>query len=148
MSERASEMCALLGTIDPAGAASSGLMTSDVVDVSLFDSVLFIALAGTVCSSANIMTMTIYEGTATGTVTTSVDTVTRTTSTADDDFQLMFDMDTSHLTGPTYKYMKMTLGVTTGTKAEMCGLIFGLKPRYHPASDNDLASLYTITQST
>lgn len=147
MSERASEYCALLGTIDPMGAADDALLTSDEVDVSGFDSILFIALAGTVCSSGNVLTMTIYEGT-TGACTNSVDTVTRTCSTADDNFQLMFDFDTSHIASPTYDTMKMTLGVTSGKKAELAGVILGFKPRYHPASDNDLASLYTITKST
>jgi hypothetical protein len=147
MSERASEMCALLGTIDPHGAAAGALLTSDEVDISLYDSVLFIALAGLVCCSANVLTMTVYEGT-TGAVTNSVDTVARTTTGADDDFQLMFDFDTSHLASPTYTHMKMTLGLTTGLVAELCGVILGFKPRYHPGSDNDLASLYTITQST
>jgi len=148
MSERASEMCALLGTIDPMGAAASATQSSDEVDISKFDSVLFLGLTGTVCSSGNVFTMAIFEGTATGAVTTSVDTVTRTCSAADDNFQLMFDLDTSHLSGPKYKYVKMTLYHATGHKCEVAGAILGFKPRYGPASDNDLASLYTITQST
>ena len=112
MSERASEMCALLGTIDPHGVAAGALLTSDEVDISGFDSILFIAQAGLVCCSANVLTMTIYEGT-TGACTNSVDTVTRTTTTADDDFQLMFDFDTSHIASAAYDTMKMTLGVST-----------------------------------
>jgi hypothetical protein len=148
MSERASEYCALLGTIDPIGAAAGALVSSDAVDVSLYDSILFLAIMGTVCSSGNVFTMSIYEGTVSGTVTTAIDTVTRTTSTADDNFQLMFDLDTSHLSSPAHKWVKMTLGHATGKSWESAGVILGFKPRYHPASDNDLDSLYTITQST
>lgn len=147
MSERASEMFALLGTIDPHGAAAGALLTSDEVDVSGFDSIIFLAQAGLVCCSNNVLTLTVYEGT-TGACTNSVGTVTRTTTTTDDDFQLMYDFDTSHIASVAYDTMKMTLGFTTGLVGELSGVILGFKPRFHPATDDDLASLYTITQSS
>ena len=150
MAERASEVIAVLGTIDPMGAADDALLTSDEVNVSMYDSILFVALAGTVCSSGNVLTMSIYEGT-TGAVTNAIDTVTRVAGAGDtgyDDFQLMYDLDCSHMSSPAYTHVKMTLGVTTGKKAELTGLILGINPGYHPASDHDLSSLYTITKST
>ena len=148
MSERASEMCGLIATIDPVN-SSGKTHTSDVIDASLYDSILFILSTGAISSSSGKVVLTVYEGTSTGAVTTSVGATTWSqTSTGDQNWQFLFDLDCADLTGPNYRYVKATVTTSgsTGTLMSLVGL--GFKPRWHPASDNDLASIEAIKTST
>ena len=151
MSERASEMAALVAAIDPKSITTAGgVLTGDVIDASLYDSILFIANIGAVSSCSGGLTLKVYEGTATATVTTLVGSVAWTAlNTSSGNVQIMFDLDCADLTGPNYRYIKATLtsfAANTGTFVSMVGL--GFKPRFHPGSDSDLASLITIKTST
>ena len=147
MSERASQMAALVATIDPQEITTAGgVLTGDVIDASLYDSILFIANIGSVSSCSGGLTMTVYEGTATSTVTTTLGTVAWTAAnTSSGNTQIMFDLDCEKMGGPNYRYVKATLtsfANNTGTFVSMVGL--GFKPRFHPGTDSDLASLITI----
>lgn len=148
MSERASQMAGVVATIDPI--SSTGLAhTSDVIDASLYDNILFILQTGTISSSSGKVILKIYEGTATGTVTTSVGGTTKTqTSTGDQSYQVLFDLDCADLTGPNYRYVK-AVATTSGSTGFLLSMVaLGFKPRWHPASDNDLASVKVIKTST
>lgn len=148
MSERASEMAGLVSCIDAQKIAAAGSVTGDVIDASLYDSILFITSIGTVSSCSGDVTFTLYEGTATATVTTTVGTVAHTSSsTGDQNTQLIFDLDCEDLTGPNYRYVKPRLTYAGGTGAWVSMVALGFKPRFHPASDGDLASV-TIKTST
>ena len=150
MSERASQMCAVVSAIDPA-ATAVGTSTGDVIDASLYDSILFILSVGNVSSSTATIKLKVYEGTATATVTTAIGTVSLTAAgTGGSDVQnkqYLYDLDCAILTGPTYRYVKPT--VVTATKDSIYALTaIGFKPRFHPASDSDVASVGSITVAT
>ena len=145
MSERASEMAALLGTIDIQAAASTA-KSSDVIDVSEYDSVLFLVEIGTNCCSSGKLTIQVFEGTSTGTVTNAVTTVTHAKATGGENQQYLVDLDCADLSGPNYRYVKAKV-TSTGKQMGFYLAALGFKPRYHPASDGDLASVKSITQT-
>ena len=148
MSERASEMCALVATIDPQKCTVK-TYTSDVIDASLYDSILFILSTGAISSCSGKVALKVYEGTATATVTTLVGSTSRTASTtSDNNWQLLFDLDCEDLTGPNYRYVKATATVSGNTSFYLGLNALGFKPRFHPASDGDLASVKVIKTST
>lgn len=146
MSERASQMAALVGTIDPPASSTMTTSTTDVIDASLYDSVLFIAMIGHVSSSGAKAILNVYEGTATGTVTTKVGSQSWTASDTGVTGQIVFDLDCEDLSGPNHRYVKGTL-VTSVHKQTYAVAALGMKPRFHPASDGDLATV-TIKTST
>lgn len=147
MSERVSQMAGLVATIDPLAAPSSTTKNSDVIDASLYDSIMFIASVGANCCSSGNLTMTVFEGTSTGTVTTSVGATTHAKATGGENFQYIFDLDCADLSGPNYRYVKAQLK-STGKPMEFSLVGLGFKPRYHPASAGDLASVKAIKTST
>ena len=148
MSERASQMAGVVSCIDAQLMSAAGSVTGDVIDASLYDSILFVASIGNVSSCSGDVTLTIYEGTATATVTTTVGTTAHnSTSTGDNNVQLIFDLDCDNLTGPNYRYVKPRLTYAGGTGAQVSMVALGMKPRFHPASDGDLATV-TIKTST
>lgn len=145
MSERASEMAAILATIDPTTAAATSTGTNfNVIDASAYDSILFIVQSGAACCSG-AATLTVYNGTATATVTTKIGS---TTANLQSDKQLVFDLDCEDLDGPNYRYVKGTFKTPSTGVMGYSGIALGFKPRYHPASDDDLASVVAIKQST
>ena len=151
MSERASQIAALVAAIDPQViTTAAGVLTSDVIDASLYDSVLFILNVGSVSSCSGGASLKVYEGTATGTVTTLVGSTSWTAlNTSSGNIQLIYDHDCERMTGPNYRYLKATVtsfAGNTGTYVSLVGL--GFKPRFHPASDGDLASVKAIKTST
>lgn len=143
MSERASEMAAILGTLDPTSSAASGTFTFEDIDASKYDSVVFVVQTGSACSSGtNTMTITGYEGTSTGSVTTSI---TSSSHALEANAQYVLDIDMADLSGPNYRYV--TAKAVTNDVADVSGVALGFKPRYHPASDGDLTSVQFIKQS-
>ena len=149
MSERASQMVSLVSSIhsNSSNLLRTTVIDGDVIDASLYDSVLFIMQVGYICSNSGKVVLTVYEGTASGTVSTSVDSVTVTQTTAQTlDKEYIMDVDCQYLTGPNYRYLKPR--ITTSGKASAPTMVaLGFKPRFHPASAGDLASC-TITVST
>ena len=148
MSERASQMAGLVATIDPVNSTGK-TWTSDVIDASLYDSVLFILSVGAVSSSSGKIVLKVNEGTATATVTTLVGSTSWLQgNTSSGNVQLIFDLDCMNLSGPNYRYVNATATVSgsTGFYFSLVGL--GFKPRFHPASDGDLSSVKAIKVST
>lgn len=145
MSERASEMAAVVGTVDPTTAMSSGTVSTDIIDMSKFDSVLFVVQTGYVsCSgtAASKTTFTANKGTSTGTVATSVGT---STISLESDHLLLYEVDAADLGGANYRYIQGK--VKFDDKAAHSVVALGFKPRYHPASDSDLAEVESIGHS-
>lgn len=143
MSEKFNQACALIGTIDPEYITAS-TNTSDIVDASLYDSVVFLFMTGNVCSCSGKMVFTIYEGTATATVSTTLDKTTWSASaTGDQNNQYLFEVDTAVM-GTNMRYLKGTLVYSGGTGAKVSCAVLGFKPRFHPASDGDLSTVSII----
>lgn len=141
-------MAGVVSCIDSQNLTAAGSVTGDVIDASLYDSILFVASVGNVSSCSGDVTLTIYEGTASATVTTSVGTtVHANTSTGDQNVQLVFDLDCADLTGPNYRYVKPRLTYAGGTGAQVSLVALGMKPRFHPASDGDLATVQIKTST-
>ena len=148
MSERLAQRVALVAQNDPAGILASSTTTSDVIDASLYDSLMFVLSLGAMTSSGKV-TLTVYKGTTStaAAITSSVTSVVLTcTGTTDANEQAIIDVDCSN--EDAYRYYKGTVvangNTTTGT-AYMSMSVFGSKARFHPASDNDLASVKSIT---
>jgi len=147
MPARAVQDFAIVGTIDPAS-MSAGTVTTDIVDASLYDKVVFIFQCGTVSSCTGKIVFTIYEGTVTGTVSTSLDTLTwNASSSADEDRQWLIEVPGEAL-GTNYRYLKGRAVYSGGTGAGISALVLGMKPRFHPGYDGDLATVETIIYST
>ena len=145
---RMAQKVALLGTVDPQGAKASTTTTSDVIDASMYDSLMFVMSVGAMTSSGKI-TMTVYKGTSAtvGSITSSVANVVLTcTGASDANEQAIIDVDVSkEEANRYYKAQMVTNGNTTTATAYIGMSVFGAGTRYHPASGNDLASVKTIT---
>ena len=140
MSERLAQRVALLATVDPYGVSSTQTITCDTIDASLYDSLMFVMSIGNITSSGKI-TMTVYKGTATGTISSAVATVTSPQALTPDK-QFIVDVDVS--AEGSYRYYKgvMVANDETTTGGAIASMhVFGSKARFHPASDNDLASV-------
>ena len=111
MSERLAQRVALVSQIDTWGVLASSTSTSDIIDASLYDSLMFILSLGTITSSGKL-TMTIYKGTvaAAASITSSVTSVTFTEK--DDDKQHVIDVDVSK--EGAYRYYKGTVVANGG----------------------------------
>ena len=143
MGERLAQEVAVLSVIDPQGVTASSTVTGDVIDAKLYDKLMFIFMAGAVTSSGKY-TLTVYKGTASSTVTTSVTTAT--IAFAADNTQKIIDIDLGKTKD--YRYFKPTIVANGGTASGgsyYCLVALGSSTRYHPASDNDLSSVSSIT---
>jgi hypothetical protein len=147
MGERLAQKVALIAQVDPSGILASSTGISDVIDASLYDSLMFVLCVGTMTSSGKV-TMTVYKGTTStvGSITSSVASVVLTcTGGTDADEQAIIDVDVSKETNKQYYKAKILAnGATTTGKAYYSMSVFADSTRFHPATDNDLASVKTI----
>jgi hypothetical protein len=149
MSERLSQKVALVACLDPDSIDPSATFTGDVIDASRYNSLMFVLSCGVITSSGKI-TLTVYKGTVAtaASITSSVASVTLgvTTGASDQDKQAIIDVDVSKETS--YRYYKGTVvanGETTTSGSFYSMHVFADSSRFHPASDNDLASVKSIT---
>jgi hypothetical protein len=154
MNSKLYEQLAIVATVDPVklstsgGTASTTSATSDVVDMDVFERVMWILKTNTVAANSGVA-MTVYSGTATGTVTTTVKAMTSLVA-ADDDKQAIVEIDNRDLAlGHRYIKAVITVAPTAGTAAsatvDLVGLAGGCK--YGPANNYDLASVKQIESS-
>jgi hypothetical protein len=152
--ERWDEANAIVATIDPQQLSTSGATTStvaattDVIDMKDFQEVSFVMKSGTI--TAGGAQLTIYSGSASGTVTTTVKAGTRIVEASDNDQQVL-SVKAADLTSG-HRYIVGILVVSpTAPATSATGLYdvtaIGSKPRFHPASDNDLASVIQIERA-
>ena len=150
MSERLAQRVALVACNDPDSIDPSSTTTSDVIDASLYDSLMFVLSLGVVTSSG-VITLTVYKGTSStaASITSSVTSVKLGilgVGLTDQDKQAIIDVDVSN--EGNYRYYKGTVvanGETTTSGSFASLHVFGSKTRFHPASDNDLSSVKSIT---
>ena len=146
MGERLAQQVALVAQIDPQGITASSTTTCDVIDASLYDSLMFVLSMGAFTSSGKV-TMTVYKGTvsAVGSITSSVATAILTcTGASDANEQYIVDVDVSNEGDQYYKARIVATGNAASGSAYYSMSVFADSTRFGPATDNDLASVKTI----
>lgn len=143
--ELLSELAGVVACIDP-DAYAAGAVNSDVIDMADFDQVMFIVMAGTLGASATL-DFAVYGDTASGgsfaTAITGKSITQLTQAGSDDDKQAIVVITAEEVAAQGLRYLRATMTVATATSdAGMIAL--GGHPRYHPASDYDLASVDEI----
>ena len=140
--DKSTERNAVVATIDP-DAYVSGLFSTDWVDMDDFYEVMFIAMLGTIVTTASL-DLTIQEARTSGgsgAQNLSGKTLTALTS-GSNDSQALINVQASDLAqGYSFVRGQMLLSVAGGDAAVVA---VGSRPRHHPASDYDLASVAEI----
>lgn len=131
------ESAVVVAAIDP-DSVTTGTVSSDEVDMRDFHDLMIIIQSGDLASGATL-NGTLVSGSATGTTTTTVKTMTEFTD-DDDDKQVVMYVRGDQLTAG-HRYVKLNL-VVTGT-VEQSAVILG-RPRY--AVPTDLASVDEYAQ--
>lgn len=141
MVSRANERCALIGTIDP-DAYSTGEELTDAIDMQDFDRVLFIVMAGTLASTAELDFAVVASETSGGSY-AALDNAAITTLTqagTDSDKQALVEVKAIDVLTAGKRFIKGSMTLTTaGGDAAVVAL--GFDPHYGPASMYDLASV-------
>lgn len=142
-----SEQAAIVGVIDP-DANTAAALTSDYVDMGLFNTAMGIIMAGTLGSSGTLDGKLVQATDSSGTGVKDITgkTITQLTQAGTDaDKQAVINVRAEELDvdgGFTHVAIIMTTAVATSDSA---AILLGLNPRFGPASDNDLASVDSIT---
>ena len=148
MSEYASQKFAVIGALDPQFSSGSTVDT-DIVNAALYDSVVFLWQTGSVSSCSGKIVFTVYEGTKSTVASTSVDKVTwLQSSTGDQNLQYILEVPIDVMNQPAYKYLKGRAVFSAGSGTYLSCAVLGFGARFHPASDNDAASVDSITICT
>ena len=148
MGEYATQKFAILGALDPQH-GDAGTYNTDIVNAGLYDSVVFLWQTGAVSSCSGKIVFTIYEGTKSTVASTSVDKITwLQSSTGDQNLQYILEVPVSVLNRPTNYFLKGRAVYSGGTGWNVSCAVLGFGARFHPASDNDAASVDSITICT
>jgi hypothetical protein len=144
MTEKLHQLLAVVGTIDPDAYSTSDEET-DWIDMSDFQELLFVVMAGVIATSGTLNFKVQEAKTSTGgsaqDLSTGVLPITQLT-TGDNDKQVLVDVEAENLSEG-YRYVRgvMTLATAGG---DVAVLALGGRARYNPASDYDLASVDEI----
>lgn len=144
-SEQLSQQLAVVSCIDP-DAYAAGAANGDAVDMSKFNRVVYVVMAGDLGSSATLDYKLQGSADASSWSDLSGKSITQLTQAgSDSDKQAVVEITAEELHGysSTYRYVRDVM--TVGTATSDCGAI-GLAgdARFHPASDDDLASVDEI----
>ena len=141
--DKLSERLALVGVVDP-DANAAGTFYTDAVDMADFNEVLLIFLLGiSVTAGSHVLSATeeAASGTGTGSVAISGKAATAKT-TGNNDTQSIVHVRASDLQqGFRYVYGRL---VQTSAGADSAVVAIAGAPRFHPATDYDLASVSQI----
>lgn len=141
--DKLSERLALVATIDP-DAYASGVQWSDNVDMQDFEEALFAFLLGTGATGVTA-TMALYEDTTAGTGTGAQALTGKGATgltTGDNDKQALVHVRAEDLSEG-YRYVRARV-LFSGAGADGAVVAIAGRPRFHPASDYDLASVDEI----
>lgn len=144
MRSRPSERVAVVGTIDPDANAAATFGT-DIIDMSKFDSVMFVIMAGTLGSSAGVSFLVQEDtdsGMSTPTTITGKSITELTDAGTDSDKQAIVNVRSDELSA-NHRYIRGVMTVSTAT-SDSAVIALGLDPRHGPANDFDLASVDEI----
>jgi len=142
----ASEVVAILGTVDPDVTVASTVV-SDYVDAADFESIMGIVMVGTLGTSATVdaklRQATDSSGTGVKDITGAAITQ-LTEAGTDSDKQAIIELrpDDLDLDGG-FQFVSLSITVAVAT-SDVAGIVLGVHPRTGPASDNDLASVDEI----
>lgn len=144
MTEKLRDLLAVVATIDP-DANTAAAYSTDYIDMTIFQEVLFIVMAGVIAASGTIDFKVQEATSATGAgaqdLATGTLSITQLT-TGDNDEQTLVDVEAEDLsTG--FTHVKGVMTVTTAA-ADSAVVALGSRARFNPASDNDLASVGEI----
>lgn len=145
-SGRVSDHSAVIGCIDP-DAYAANTYSTDVIDMQLWDKVVFYVMAGTLGTNATV-DFEVNGDTASGGSYTTVITgkaITQLTQAGSDDSdkQAIVEVTQAEVAAQGYRYIRGDLTVATATSdAGVLAIAFG--PDYGPASNSDLASVDEI----
>ncbi len=145
MNQTGTEKFAVVATIDP-DVYTAAAYNTDEVDMSLYESVSFIVMAGTLGASATVDFDVTSDSASGGSFATTVASITQLTQAgSDSDKQVVVNVRGQDLTDG-QRYLRGEL--TVGTATSDAGVIaIGHNPKYGPASDNDLASVDEIVNA-
>ena len=141
-----SEVAAVVATIDP-DALTANTYLSDAIDMSLFDQILAILMAGTLGSSATFAAKLTQATTSGGTYKDitgkAISTLTQ-ASPDGSDKQALINLRAEELDiDNDYRWVKLEIVIATAT-SDVGAVVLGFGARYGPASDGDLASVAEI----
>lgn len=140
-----SEKVAICATVDP-DVLTAAAHTSDYVDISEFESLMAIIMAGTLGTSATMDAKLVQATDSSGTGSKDITgkAITQLVKATDDDKQAIINVRAEEL-DLANNFTHVAVTVTVGTASSDGGaVILGLNPRYLPASDNDIASVAEI----
>lgn len=139
----ASEYAAVIGVIDP-DANTAAAYDSDEIDMSKFQNIQAIVMAGTLGSSATL-DFKLQSATSSGGSFSDITgkAITQLTQAGSDaDKQAVINLRAGELTEG-HRYVKAVMTVGTAT-SDCAAIVLGQCARHAPASDNDLASVDEI----
>ena len=141
-----SDLAAVVGVIDP-DANSAATYTTDWIDMSTFQMVMGIVMAGTPGASATLDAKfeQATDSGGSGVKDISGTDITQLTKAgSDDDKQVVINLHADDLdlaNDFTHARLSMTVGTAT---SDAGAVVLGMSPRYAPASDNDAATVDEI----
>lgn len=133
---------AIVAAADPVAAGATGTSTSDAIDMSKFGRVSFVVYAGVQTTTGNA-SLVVQEGTSSSTFNTSTALTTVDFGANKDNAQWIVEVHDTALTAG-YRYLRGLVKQETATGYVGCVAIADLA-RYGPASDDDVASVTSIT---
>lgn len=148
MSKKASEMCAVVGAVDPVEVdGNTSTVTTGWVNAKFFDRFMAVVLAGTLGTSATldakIQQATDNSGTGVKDVTGAA--ITQLTAT-DDNKQAVINLKQTELDLENdFNHIRLSITISSEVDASVgAGTLLGLQPIHYPASDNDASTVAEI----
>lgn len=143
MSTQPSERAAVIATIDPQTVVNSELF-SDVIDCKLWHEVMGVALLGNVAAETIDFRVCTCDSDGSNPTTLKASTQLAAHASNNDNKQLVLNVLSSALLATNKRYVKFGLVTGGASGGPACVVALGMKPRYGPASDNDLSSVAEI----
>jgi len=144
MNRLPSEKQAVVGTIDP-DVYTAATYLSDAIDMSKFESIQAIVMAGVLGTAATLDAKLVQATTAGGTYKDVTEkAITQLVKATDDDKQAIINLRVEELdVANDYRFVKLSMTVGTAT-SDAGAVVLGANAAINPASDNDLASVAEI----
>lgn len=143
--ERLSENLAVVSCIDP-DAYTAAAYNGDVIDMKLYERVMFIVMAGTLGTNATVDWVLKGDTASDGSYSTTITgkSITQLTEAGtDSDKQVVIEVTAEEVAAQGFRYIRETMTVGTATSDAGSIAIAG-RLSYSPASEYDLASVDEI----
>ena len=143
-----SDIMAVAATIDP-DAYSAGATSSDWIDMSVFNDIMAVVMAGTLGASATLDAKLEQATDSGGTGVKDITglAITQLVKATDDDKQAIINCSAEDLdVNNDFTHVRLTMTIGTAT-SDAGAVVLGSESRYGPASNNDLATVAEIIYS-